>query len=86
MTLLGIALAIFGIVCLVAAAIWVFVWPSNKPAAPHPPLGPRARLAAPGGSGLHRRLRHSRRSQRVTVRRLASAGHLFGFHGDTCCH
>ena len=30
MKLLGIPLTIWGIVCLVVAVIWVFVWPSNK--------------------------------------------------------
>jgi len=34
MTLLGIALAILGIVRLVVAANWVPVWPSNKSVAP----------------------------------------------------
>jgi hypothetical protein len=35
MILLGIPLAIWGIVCLVVAAIWVFVWPSNKSIEPN---------------------------------------------------
>jgi hypothetical protein len=35
MKLLGIPLAIWGIVCLVVAVIWVFVWPSNKRVAPN---------------------------------------------------
>jgi len=33
--LLGIPVTIRGIVCLVGAVPWVFVWPSNKPVAPN---------------------------------------------------
>jgi hypothetical protein len=35
MTLLGIPLVIWGLVCLAVAVIWVFVWPSNKSVAPN---------------------------------------------------
>ena len=35
MRLLGIPLAAWGIVCLVVAVIWVFIWPSNKRVEPN---------------------------------------------------
>jgi hypothetical protein len=35
MSLLGIPLVLWGVVCLIVAGIWVFVWPSNKRVAPN---------------------------------------------------
>ena len=54
MSLLGIPLVLWGVVCLIVAGIWVFVWPGDarrrgrRPRHTHPPLNSRAPLALPG--------------------------------------